>query len=52
MYSLGILLYELFNYFSTEMERRSKLSSLNTGILPDDWDQWARRNPEIANIVR
>lgn len=34
MYSLGIILFELYNLFSTKMERARVLTDLRNGVFP------------------
>jgi hypothetical protein len=36
MYSLGIILFELFHPFSTNMEKIIEIENLKKGILPND----------------
>ena len=41
MYSVGILLYELYQPFLTEMERRIALNDLRSNSLPTEFvEQW------------
>ncbi|TMW65019.1 hypothetical protein Poli38472_009186 [Pythium oligandrum] len=49
IFSLGILLCELFCRFSTQMERHMVLSSLRQGVLPKDFSV---KYPDVAELVR
>ena len=40
MYSLGIILFELFHPFRTNMEKVVEIDNLKRGILPDDLKKW------------
>jgi len=39
MYSLGLVLYELYQPFSTESERYDRLHGVRSGRLDDDFKQ-------------
>lgn len=63
IYSLGVILFELFHQYSTEMERYKSLESLRNGIIPDRmYDLWpvqarsiqfmTNRDPEVRPSVR
>ena len=49
IYSLGIILFELFCPFGTEMERVKNIKDLRQGRLPQDfYEQW----PEEVRCVK
>ena len=63
IYSLGVILFELFHQYCTEMERYKSLESLRNGIIPDKmytlWPAQARSielmtnsDPELRPSVR
>eukprot|EP00850_Spirogloea_muscicola_P013114 SM000087S23396 [mRNA] locus=s87:428700:439817:+ [translate_table: standard] len=50
MYSLGVVLFELWHPFSTAMERAVTLSELKKkGTIPSSW---SARNPQVAELVQ
>lgn len=63
VYSLGMILFELFQRYSTEMERGKSLSDLRKGIIPDimyrNWkvqtkyiELMTNENPEMRPSVK
>jgi len=57
IYSLGIILFELFCPFGTEMERVKNIKDLRQGRLPQDFcEQWPEEvrcgEPETHNTGR
>ncbi|XP_064599174.1 uncharacterized protein LOC135465773 [Liolophura sinensis] len=48
IYSLGVILYEMFETFGTEMERHEKLKVLREGNLPEEF---VRKWPEQAKTI-
>ncbi|XP_075035767.1 eukaryotic translation initiation factor 2-alpha kinase 1 [Mixophyes fleayi] len=52
MYSVGVILLELFHPFWTEMERSDVLTSLSTGIIPEVFEtQWPVQSKYIKLLV-
>ena len=62
-YSLGVILFELFHQYSTEMERYKSLENLRNGIIPDKmYEYWPvqtrqielmmNRDPEVRPTVK
>ncbi|GAX82154.1 hypothetical protein CEUSTIGMA_g9582.t1 [Chlamydomonas eustigma] len=50
LFSLGVIVFELWHPFSTAMERVVILNSLReSGNLPE---QWQRKNPKVAHLIR
>jgi translation initiation factor 2-alpha kinase 4 len=49
VYSLGILLVEIFHHFSTGMERAKVLGNLRGGHFPDDWPTTTHPSSVQAN---
>ena len=48
MFSLGIVLFEMFHPFETAMERAHLLSDLKqNGVVPD---AWAQANPQVKAL--
>ena len=48
MFSLGIVLFEMFHPFETAMERAHLLSDLKqNGVVPD---AWAQANPQVKTL--
>jgi len=63
VYSLGMILFELFQRYSTEMERGQSLSDLRKGIIPEvmytNWkiqtkyiESMTNENPEVRPTVQ
>eukprot|EP01132_Coremiostelium_polycephalum_P006041 gene6041-7525_t len=48
IYSLGIILFELYFPFSTRMEKARVLSDLRNGILPKSF---SNKHPKISNLI-
>ncbi|XP_063790553.1 eukaryotic translation initiation factor 2-alpha kinase 1 isoform X2 [Pseudophryne corroboree] len=52
MYSVGVILLELFHPFWTEMERNEVLMSLSSGVIPDIFQtQWPVQSKYIKLLV-
>lgn len=49
IFSLGVVMVEMWSQFSTGMERADVLQRLHTGQLPP---QWSTENPVVAKLVR
>jgi serine/threonine protein kinase len=49
IYSLGVILFELYTSFHTAMERAVSLEHLRKGLLPEGFEQ---RWPEEARLIR
>ncbi|GMH33793.1 hypothetical protein BSKO_01627 [Bryopsis sp. KO-2023] len=50
MYSLGVIVFELWHSFSTGMERALMLRNLREkGVMPAEWQQ---ENPKVAEVIR
>ncbi|CAD7701489.1 unnamed protein product [Ostreobium quekettii] len=50
MFSLGVVVFELWHRFSTGMERVTLLRDLREkGKMPQDWEQ---ANPQVARLIR
>ncbi len=50
LYSLGVVVFELWQSFSTGMERAVLLRDLREhGRLPDGWQD---RHPKVARLIR
>jgi len=50
LYSLGVVVFEMWHPFSTAMERVVLLRELRElGKLPPGWE---RANPQVARIIR
>lgn len=49
MYALGIILFELFSKFSTEMERVQLINDLKSGSFPSDFEkEW----PQVSRLIK
>lgn len=52
VYSLGVILFELFQRYSTEMERGQSLSDLRKGIIPPVmYENWKVQTQYIENMT-
>ncbi|KAJ1917579.1 hypothetical protein H4219_003142, partial [Mycoemilia scoparia] len=52
IYSLGIILFELYYPFHTQMERVQTLKELRDGILPQDFvTQWPKEAATVLNLT-
>ena len=50
VYSLGVVLVEIFHVFSTGMERAKVLGNLRRGILPND--EWRTNHEVVYDVAR
>lgn len=52
MYSIGLILFEMFQPFYTSMERTKTLIDLRQGILPSEFtDHWPKVSDAIKNLM-